>query len=200
MPLRGRVALVAAVAVAIAILIAAVVSYVVVRNELRGQVDDALKAQAVAVQRGEVHALGQQLPGIPPSAGGPAQYFQIVGPSGTALVSNIALPIDSQARSVAGGNGGAYMTDVQEGANHLRVLTFPVTVFAGDQPHPVVLLVHEAREQQQDEEDGVRVGVHVHHAVEQADPAAEQEHARDHRHPPAVPVQVRLNVAPVAGP
>jgi two-component system, OmpR family, sensor histidine kinase MprB len=139
MPLRGRVALVAAVAVAIAILIAAVVSYVVVRNQLRGQVDEALTAQADAVQHEGFHALGQQLPGIPPSLGGPAQYFQIVGPGGAALAGNIALPIDSRVRSVAGGTGGPYMTDVQVGPNHFRQLAIPVQVVVNDQPESVAV-------------------------------------------------------------
>ncbi len=139
MPLRRRVAFVAAAAVAIAILIAAIVCYAVVRGQLRGQVDDALNAQAAAVQHGDFHALGQQLPSIPPSAGGPAQYFQIVGASGTALDGDLALPIDPRAQAVAGGTAGPYITDVQVGANHLRELTFPLQVLVNSQPESVAV-------------------------------------------------------------
>jgi len=96
-PLRRRLALVAATVVAIAIVAAVLICYLVVRGQLRGQVDDALRAQAIAVQQGDFHALAQQLPGIPPSAGGPAQYVQIVGADGTAFPrqGDLTLPIDA---------------------------------------------------------------------------------------------------------
>jgi two-component system sensor histidine kinase MprB len=49
MPLRRRVALVAAAAVGVAVVLAALICYMVVRSQLRGQVDDSLRAQAVRV-------------------------------------------------------------------------------------------------------------------------------------------------------
>src|SRR6516165_5195754 len=130
MPLKRRVALVAAAAVAVAIVLAAGVCYLVVRDQLRGQVDDALRAQALAIQRGDFHALAQQLPGIPASAGGPAQYVQIVGSDGSTFArqGDISLPVDGHTRSVASGNGGTYLADVHVGESHLRELTFPVSV------------------------------------------------------------------------
>jgi two-component system, OmpR family, sensor histidine kinase MprB len=133
MPLRRRVAQAAAAAVGVAILIAAVVCYFVVRGQLRGQVDDALNAQAVAVQHGDLHALARQLPGIPPSAGGPAQYAQVVASGGAVIgqTGNVSLPVDARTLSVASGSSGAALSDVHVGDNHLRELTFPVTVFNG---------------------------------------------------------------------
>ena len=130
MPLRRRLALVAATVVAIAIVAAVLVCYLVVRGQLRGQVDDALRAQAIAVQQGEFHALAQQLPGIPPSAGGPAQYVQIVGAGGPPLLrqGDLSLPIDPRTRAVARGGSAAALSDIHIGNNHLRELTFPVTV------------------------------------------------------------------------
>src|SRR5947208_4199479 len=118
MPLRRRLAFVSAVVVAIAILLAAVVCYVVVRGQLRGQVDDALRAQAAAVQRGDFHALDQRLPGIPPSAGGPAQYVQIVTPGGTVFPrqGDVSLPADPRSRAVATSGSGSYMGDLRVGA------------------------------------------------------------------------------------
>ncbi len=128
MALRRRVALVSAVAVGIAVVAAAFVCYFVVRGQLRGEVDNALRAQATAVQQGDFHALSQQLPGIPASAGGPAPYVQAVMPDGETLrrQGDLALPNDARARSVAAGTAGAYLTDVHVGGSHLRVITFPV--------------------------------------------------------------------------
>ncbi|MGI8430301.1 MAG: sensor histidine kinase [Solirubrobacteraceae bacterium] len=132
MSLRRRLALGAATAVAIAILIAALVCYLVVRGELRGQVDDALGAQATAVQRGDFHALAQPLPGIPASAGGPAPYVQIIGADGTRQ-GNLALPIDARTHAIAGGRRGSFLTDARIGASHLRELAFPVSVSVAGQ-------------------------------------------------------------------
>lgn len=132
MSLRRRLALGAAAAVGVAILLAALVCYLVVRSELRGQVDDALRAQATAVQRGDFHALAQPLPGIPPSAGGPAQYVQVLGADGT-RTGNIALPIDARTRAVALGRSGTFLTDAHIGAGHLRELAFPVSVAVAGQ-------------------------------------------------------------------
>ena len=141
MPLRRRLALVAAAAVAVAIVMVATASYVVVRGQLRGQVDDALKAQASAVQTGDFHALDQQLPGIPPSAGGPAQYVQIVGADGSALVRprDVSLPVDGHTQAVAAGRSGTFLTDVHVGGNHLRELTIPASVQAGGQVQSVAI-------------------------------------------------------------
>ena len=48
MPLRRRLALVAAAAVAVAIVLVSLVSYLVVRDQLRSQVDATLRAQPVS--------------------------------------------------------------------------------------------------------------------------------------------------------
>jgi two-component system, OmpR family, sensor histidine kinase MprB len=127
MSLRRRLSYVAAAAVAIAILLAALVCYWVVRDQLRGQVDDALRAQATAVLNVGNTALNQQLPGIPPSMGGPAQYYQVVGTTGNWMYGDFRLPIDAQVRSIASGRSGSYLGDVRVGQSHLRVLTFPAT-------------------------------------------------------------------------
>jgi two-component system, OmpR family, sensor histidine kinase MprB len=131
MPLKRRVGLVAGAAVGIAVLIALIVSYIVVRGQLLDQIDGALNAQMGAIQNHEL-PLGPSLPGIPPSAGGSTQYFQIINSDGSVLQGgNIALPISSQAKSVASGNGDPYLTDLNAGGTHWRVLTFPVTFRVG---------------------------------------------------------------------
>jgi two-component system, OmpR family, sensor histidine kinase MprB len=129
-PLRKRLAWVSATAVAFAVVIAAIVCYLVVRSQLLSQVDSALKAEAVAVQQEGNFALGQALPGVSPSAGGPTQYYEIVAQDGSRR-GNIPLPIDnSQVAAVANGTDGSFLTDVTVGASRFRELVFsnPVTV------------------------------------------------------------------------
>jgi two-component system, OmpR family, sensor histidine kinase MprB len=126
LPLNKRLAWVAASAVALAVFLAAIVCYFVVRHQLLSQVDSALRAQAVAVQQEGQFALGQSLPGVPASAGGPTQYFQIVAQDGS-TAGNIGLPIDSRVHAVASG-GPAFVTDVQVGGSRFRELTFPMPV------------------------------------------------------------------------
>ncbi len=109
----------AGVAVAIAVVLVAVISYLVVRDQLRGQVDTELRAQATAIlQTGH---LDRPFPGIPASAGGPAPYVQVVlaGGSSYRREGNLGLPVNSRVLGVASG-GGAYLTDILVGASHLR--------------------------------------------------------------------------------
>jgi two-component system sensor histidine kinase MprB len=124
--LRRRLALIAAASVAVAVLIAAMVCYLVVREQLRSQVDTALIAQASAVQHGQVMHLGGDLPGLPASAGGPAPYTQAVSANGqtTVLGSNLTLPVSAATLSLADGNGTTYLSDVHVGASHLREISF----------------------------------------------------------------------------
>jgi two-component system sensor histidine kinase MprB len=145
-PLRRRVALVAAAAVAVAIVLVATVCYWVVRGQLRSEVDDALRAQAVAVQSGDFHALDQQPPGIPASAGGPAGYVQYTFATGQTLhrLGDIPLPVDRHATAIAATDSGMYIGDIHVGANHLRELIFPATVF-NDAGQPVTIAVQLAR-------------------------------------------------------
>ncbi|HKO28555.1 MAG TPA: HAMP domain-containing sensor histidine kinase [Solirubrobacteraceae bacterium] len=124
MPLNKRLAWVAASAVALAVFLAAIVCYFVVRHQLLSQVDGALKAQAAAVQQGTA-TLDQPLPGPSPSAGGPAQYWQIVGTNGEVLDNDLPLPTNSRATAVANGNEPPFLSDVELGGTRFRELTFP---------------------------------------------------------------------------
>jgi two-component system, OmpR family, sensor histidine kinase MprB len=134
MPLRRRISLVAAAAVGIAVVLATGIAYLVVREQLRGTVDSALKAQAGAVQTSGFRALGQPFPSIPASAGGPAPYVQIVGQDGsTAKVSgNLSLPVDAHTLAAANGGSNTYLGDIWVDGNHLRELILPATLSAGD--------------------------------------------------------------------
>jgi two-component system sensor histidine kinase MprB len=141
MPLRRRVGLVAGAAVGVAVVLAAIICYFVVRDQLRGQVDNALRAQAAAVQHNPF-SLGQPVPAIPASAGGPAPYVQLVTADGSKLprIGSLALPVSTQDRSVAAGNSTASMSDIHLGESHLRELTFQVPrLRVGGQPVAVQL-------------------------------------------------------------
>jgi two-component system sensor histidine kinase MprB len=132
MTLRRRVGMAAGTAVGVAVLIAAIVSYLVVRGQLVGQVDDALRLQQTAIHEGELGLRGA-VPGLPANLGGPAPYIQIVlaDRRHVQMSGDLPLPVSSQTRAVASGHGGAFLTSVNVGPAHLRVLTFPVTVGTG---------------------------------------------------------------------
>ncbi|HUA05269.1 MAG TPA: HAMP domain-containing sensor histidine kinase [Solirubrobacteraceae bacterium] len=127
-------------AVALAVIIAAIVCYLVVRSQLLSQVDSALKAQSVAVQQEGNFALGQPLPGVSPSAGGPTEYYRYVAQDGTTR-GTIGLPIDQRVAAVINGRAGAYLTDVEVGGSRFRELVFPNPVTVnGFQESGAVLL------------------------------------------------------------
>ncbi len=126
MPLRRRLAYAAAGAVAVAVVLACIICYMVVRGQLRGQIDSALKAQAaLVIQNGGV-GLGGGVASLPPDAGGPAPYGQIVNGSGQPFDSwgGESLPTDSSAQAVASGQPAMTLRDVTISGNHLRLITF----------------------------------------------------------------------------
>ncbi len=136
MTLRKRLSLVAAASVAVAVMVAVVVCYMVVRTQLRNQIDGELSTQAQAVQSGDYHALQQPFPGIPASAGGPAPYAQAVTPDGQPHEVQgsqyISLPVTAHTREVANGRAGQYFADAQVGSTHMRTVTFPLTINVSD--------------------------------------------------------------------
>ncbi len=132
MSLRRRLALIAAASVAAAVLIAVLVCYLVVRDQLRAQVDSALRAQETVVQK--YGQIGRTLPGISASAGGPAPYVDIVLANGQSgfYDGHITLPVTHRTIQIATGKSGPSMSDVHVGNDHLRVLTFHDTVLVGN--------------------------------------------------------------------
>lgn len=125
MSLRHRLALVSASGVAAALVVAAVVCYVLVRRELRVQVDDSLNAQAARIAGGDLRALGDEgVPAPSPKAGGPAQYWQIVAADGQILGSSIGvrLPWDRSVQTVAQGRRSGLFADIHVDGSHLRLL------------------------------------------------------------------------------
>ena len=134
MSFRTRLALVAAAAVALAVVLASVVVFVVVRGQLLGQVDDALRARAenlvtapgppAHVERGYL-----ELPGL--EFGTQIDQIQAVpvsgGPYLTRSEPQVPLPVSARARRAAAGQGKAYFSEMHVSGVDLRVLTVPGT-------------------------------------------------------------------------
>jgi two-component system, OmpR family, sensor histidine kinase MprB len=140
MALRRRLSIIAAASVGVAILFAVAVCYAVVRGQLLGQVNDSLYAQRTAILNQGLQ-LGQQLPVIGASAGGPAQYEELVLPGGQTHIfsGNINLPIDRHCLQIANSGDGSYIYDVRSGGSHLRMLVFGGQVGHTQQNAAVIL-------------------------------------------------------------
>jgi two-component system, OmpR family, sensor histidine kinase MprB len=133
MTFRLRLAIAAALVVAVSVAVASIVVYVVMRNELRRNVDSGLEQRAAhmveQVRRGGPMALhdlagpGSFLTGGP----GPSRdYVQFVDNHGrTALINGEAakVPVKKTTRAVAAGTHGSFFTDATVGGVHSRVYT-----------------------------------------------------------------------------
>ena len=134
MTFRARLTLVAAVAVAVAVAVASVVTYLAVRSELRGQVDEALGQRADEVSRIPIGIVetrpGQYFLRIPtPALGGPGGYVQVVTRDGDTQRppgEELPLPVDDRTREVAAGGEDAYYSDAEVAGTHVRILTVPL--------------------------------------------------------------------------
>ncbi len=128
--------LLSAAAVAVAVIAAAMVSYAVVRNELRDQVDRQLRDQAQLAVHLPPDAFVNRtqpldrtnIPDLPPRRGGPAGYAQLVAPDGTGFARSPgeALPVSRAVEQVAAGTRDQVLTDITVGGEHLRMLAEPI--------------------------------------------------------------------------
>jgi two-component system, OmpR family, sensor histidine kinase MprB len=138
---RARLTLVAAAAVALAVVAASLVVFFVVRNQLRGQVDDALQTRASDIVnfRGPGEGLridrtSGYLEGVPPPTFGGGDFVQLVDPTGHTTRTQFeagTLPASSTALKVANdGNSPRYrngrFNDATIGGAEYRVFTTPV--------------------------------------------------------------------------
>jgi len=132
--LRARLTLCAAAAVALAVVVAAALAYALVRDQLRGQIDQALEHRIETASR---VALGiDRPPGgdflgrLPrPDPADPAIYVQLVGVGGDVAHppgQGIAIPVGGDVRGVASGRRAAFLSDETVSGAHLRVLTAPL--------------------------------------------------------------------------
>jgi two-component system sensor histidine kinase MprB len=130
MSFRARLALVAAAAVALAVVLASAVLYIVVRDELRGTVDDALRDRAAEISRFPLRAIqeGDRPVLEGPGLGGAPGYIQVVQSDGTTIrppQERVELPVSDQVLAVANGRGGPFFSDTHVSDVHLRVFTIP---------------------------------------------------------------------------
>ena len=87
MALRHRLTLLAAATVGVTVILVSIVAYVVLRSELRGQVDQALETQYLQVLRsvrdeGIARSRGYELPTPSLRAGEPSGPVQLIAPDG----------------------------------------------------------------------------------------------------------------------
>jgi two-component system sensor histidine kinase MprB len=132
MSLRTRLVFGAAAAVAVAIILASALVYFLVQSELRGQIDQNLRANAARIP---VHGIAahyaphvyELFSGGPPFVG----YYQLVNAAGDVYIPgdyitrHPLLPASSQAEAVAAGRTRAFYADLELSGQDTRVLTFP---------------------------------------------------------------------------
>jgi two-component system sensor histidine kinase MprB len=130
MSFRARLAIVAASAVALAVVLASAVVYIVVRNQLRGTVDAALRDRAAEISHSPLRAIqeGDRAVLDAHELGGAPGYIQVVQSNGTTIRppnEAIELPVSDQVLAVAKGKGGSFFSDTHVSDVHLRVFTLP---------------------------------------------------------------------------
>jgi two-component system, OmpR family, sensor histidine kinase MprB len=135
---RTRLTIVAAAAVALAVLAASLVVFLVVRNQLRGQVDSALQTRARDIVQnhgpgeGGLRIEGGYLEGVPPPSFGGGDYVQLVGTKGQTTRTPFesgSLPASDTALDVAKNpkeHRGGRFSDATIGGQDFRVFTLPV--------------------------------------------------------------------------
>jgi two-component system, OmpR family, sensor histidine kinase MprB len=131
MSFRTRLALVAAAAVGIAVVAASVVVYLVVHNELLGEVDRALSHRYEEIATGPGIDVDPEdgylhIAGPPPSQ--QSDDVQAVAAAGRPFVqpgAAFALPPNDRDRATARRGGDVYFSDRQVEGTEYRVLTFP---------------------------------------------------------------------------
>ena len=127
MSFRARLTLVAAAAVAAAVVAASFAVYFIVRNDLRGTVDNGLRATAEQIEHLPPHELGRVVT-PPPEVGGTGGYVQIVLPNGSTYrppPEAVTLPVGKRERAIAKTGRGSFFRDMHVAGNDLRVLTVP---------------------------------------------------------------------------
>jgi two-component system sensor histidine kinase MprB len=148
---RQRLTLFSAAGIALVLVIGSAATYVIVRSQLRGQVDGALRAQSAGVRvfgasrttvppelgldtrldDGSDRALHVQIRVPPGEVGSAPLYAQLIdgaGLPGAPPPGGIRLPISERATEVARTGRGAYFTDVDVRGTSFRMYVTP----AGD--------------------------------------------------------------------
>jgi two-component system, OmpR family, sensor histidine kinase MprB len=134
MSFRQRLILLSTAAVAVAVLLASATVFVVVRGELRGQVDHQLEDLVHQISIPTELGVFNEESGvfILPSAplGGSGGYAQLVQPDGTVLRprgKEVEVPVTKRTLQVAGGSEQAFLEDRNIDGVHARVFTAHVS-------------------------------------------------------------------------
>ncbi len=133
MTFRTRLTLLVAIAVAVSIAGASALTYLLVRNELRGQVDAALRERAATLRVGIANDPDTGRPAlvVPRDRfGGAEGTTQLIRPTGKPILppdTYVTLPVSSAARKVAGGERRVLFEDAHVSGQHLRLLTIPLS-------------------------------------------------------------------------
>jgi two-component system sensor histidine kinase MprB len=132
MSLRARLTIGTVCTLALAICVGFLAAYFVVRGQLQGEIDAALKARASSLvsfaretSASTLRSLPRNHPIAVPKLGGAAGYVQFVGTGGTISLpasEDIRLPAGSAA-AVASGDQAAFYTDATVAGTHLRIYT-----------------------------------------------------------------------------
>jgi two-component system sensor histidine kinase MprB len=134
MSFRARLALVAAVAVALAIVIASFVVYFVVRDQLRGTVDDSLRTTVTQIANTPVHDF-EHFTAPPSELGGAPGYPQIVTAQGEVFlprgVRTSPLPVNNDVTRIARTGSGTLFMDAEVNDLHVRIVTVPYRLAPG---------------------------------------------------------------------
>lgn len=128
MSFRSRLVMATAVAVAVAVALGSGITFLFVRNQLLGEVDDDLRGAVERVvtitDRGTGEPVGVDIPRV--AFGAPSYYVQAVSSEGRVFLSPVTdralLPVDA-AIDVAAGRRDELFDDRRVGEFHLRVLT-----------------------------------------------------------------------------
>jgi two-component system, OmpR family, sensor histidine kinase MprB len=128
MSFRARLTLVAAAAVALAVVLASAVVYLVVRDQLRGPIDDGLKRTAAEISEAPPSEIGRALFHLQGELGGAPGYPQVVRSNGATILPpglTVSLPVNDRAKAVANGKGDTFLQDAHVAGTHVRMVTFP---------------------------------------------------------------------------
>ncbi len=130
MSFRARLTLASAGAVVVVVIVASAVAYVLVKDQLRSEVDASLRerVQEILARPGpiEVHHFFDQLPQAKPGA--TPGYAQLVvhGTPVRPVLEQLPLPVNKRVRAVAAGSSPAFYSDETVNGAHFRMLTVQV--------------------------------------------------------------------------
>lgn len=129
MTLRARIALLTAGAVAVAVVAVSLGSWLLMRSELRRQVDLGLEQRAVTAVRAAPAPFERRLGERAAFAFGLDNAVQVVDVSGRIVrevPGPLELPVRQRDQEVAAGTAGPYLHDERVDGDHLRVITVPL--------------------------------------------------------------------------